>query len=53
MLVLIHWHGRNVAVPLSQLSAIDADESAIAATGEWHYWLAQGIPSESINCGES
>src|SRR5216683_400178 len=29
MLVLIRWHGRNVAVPLSQLVAIDADESTI------------------------
>ena len=42
MLVLIRWHGRNVAVPLSQLSAIDADESTIQAIGDWHYWLAQG-----------
>jgi hypothetical protein len=42
MLVLIRWHGRNVAVPLSQLSAIDADESTIEAIGDWHYWLAQG-----------
>ena len=42
MLVLIHWHGRNVAVPLSQLSAIDADESTIEAIGDWRYWLAQG-----------
>jgi hypothetical protein len=42
MLVLIRWHGRNVAVPLSQLAAIDADQSTIEAIGEWHYWLAQG-----------
>jgi len=42
MLVLIRWHGRNVAVPLSQLVAIDADESTIEAIGDWHYWLAQG-----------
>jgi hypothetical protein len=42
MLVLIRWHGRNVAVPLSQLCAIDADESTIEAIGDWHYWLAQG-----------
>ena len=42
MLVLICWHGRNVAVPLSQLSAIDADESTVEAIGDWHYWLAQG-----------
>ena len=42
MLVLIRWHGRNVAVPLSQLTAIDADESTVEAIGDWHYWLAQG-----------
>lgn len=42
MLVLIRWRGRSVAVPLSQLVAIDADESTIEAIGDWHYWLAQG-----------
>jgi len=42
MLVLIRWHGRNVAVPLSQLTATDADESTVEAIGDWHYWLAQG-----------
>jgi hypothetical protein len=42
MLVLIRWHGRSVAVPLSELAAIDGDESTIQAIGDWHYWLAQG-----------
>jgi len=42
MFVLICWHGRNVAVPLSQLVAKDADESTAEAIGDWHYWLAQG-----------
>ena len=42
MLVLIRWHGRNVAVPLSQLAANNADESTLQAIGDWHYWLAQG-----------
>lgn len=42
MLVLIRWHNRNVAVPLSQLTAIEADESTVEAIGDWHYWLAQG-----------
>ena len=42
MLMLIRWHNRNVAAPLSQLVAIDADESTIEAIGDWHYWLAQG-----------
>ena len=42
MLVLIRWHDRNVAVPLSQLTAIDADESTVEAITDWHYWLDQG-----------
>ena len=37
MLVLIRWHGRNVAVPISQLVTIDADESTLEAIGDWHY----------------
>jgi hypothetical protein len=41
MLVFIRWHGRNVAVPLSQLTAVDTDESTVEAIGDWHYWLAQ------------
>jgi hypothetical protein len=42
MLVLITWYGRNVAVPLCQLTAIDADESTAEAIADWHYWVAQG-----------
>jgi hypothetical protein len=42
MLVLILWQSRNLAVPLSQLAAIDADESTSEAIGDWHYWVAQG-----------
>jgi hypothetical protein len=42
MLVLIRWQSRNLAVPLAQLAAIDADESTSEATGDWHYWVAQG-----------
>jgi len=42
MLVLIRWQGRNLAVPLSQLAPIDADESTAEAIGDWHYWVAQG-----------
>jgi hypothetical protein len=42
MLVLIRWQGRNMAVPLSQLAAIDPDESTEEAIGDWHYWIAQG-----------
>jgi Calcium binding len=42
MFVLIRWHGRNVAVPLSQLSPLEADESTVEAIADWHYWVAQG-----------
>ena len=42
MLVLIRWHGRTMAVPLSQLVAIDPDQSAAEAIGDWHYRVAQG-----------
>jgi hypothetical protein len=42
MLVLIRWQGRNVAVPLSQLNALDPDEPTNEAIGDWHYWVSQG-----------
>ena len=42
MLVLIRWQGRNMAVPLSQLAAVDPDESTSEAIGDWHYWVARG-----------
>ncbi len=42
MLVLIRLQGRNLAVPLSQLAAIDPDESTAEAIADWHYWVAQG-----------
>jgi hypothetical protein len=42
MLVQIKWQGRKMAIPLSQLAAIDPDESTEQAIGDWHYWVAQG-----------
>nr|ALS90779.1 calcium binding protein [uncultured bacterium] len=42
MLVLVLKHGRNLAVPLSQLTAINTDEPTTEAISDWHYWLAQG-----------
>ena len=42
MLVRIRWQGRNLAVPLSQLIAVDTDEETAEAIGDWHYWVAQG-----------
>jgi hypothetical protein len=34
MLVQIRWHGRPLAVPLSQLVAIDPDQSSAEAIGD-------------------
>ncbi|MDE3149727.1 MAG: calcium-binding protein [Acidobacteriota bacterium] len=42
MLVMTRWNSRNLAVPLSQLKAIDVDESTTQAIEDWHYWVAQG-----------
>jgi hypothetical protein len=42
MLVLIRWQSRNMAVPLSRLTAISPDESTCEAIKDWHYWVAQG-----------
>jgi hypothetical protein len=42
MLVLIRWQGRKLAVPLSQLAAVDVDQSTAEAIADWHYWVAQG-----------
>jgi len=40
--VQIRWWGRKLVVPLSQLSALDPDQSTAEAIGDWHYWMAQG-----------
>ncbi len=42
MLVQIKWQGRKMAVPLSQLLAINPDDATEEAIGDWHYWVAQG-----------
>jgi hypothetical protein len=42
MLVLIRWQDRNLAVPLSQLAAVDPDKATAEALSDWHYWVAQG-----------
>jgi Calcium binding len=42
MLVQIRWQGRKMAAPLSQLEAINPDESTQEAIGDWHYWVARG-----------
>jgi hypothetical protein len=42
MFVRIRWQGRNLAVPLSQLAAVDPGEETAEAIGDWHYWVARG-----------
>jgi hypothetical protein len=42
MLVTTRWKNRIIAVPVSQLKAIDVDESTTQAIEDWHYWIAQG-----------
>ena len=42
ILVMVRWHGRNIAVPLSQLAAINVDQSTAQAIGDWQYWVGQG-----------
>ena len=42
MLVLIAWQDRTMAVPLSQLVAIDPDQSTAEGVGDLDYWVAQG-----------
>jgi hypothetical protein len=42
MFVLVRWHGRKTAVPLSQLAAIGPGESTAEAIGDWHYWIGHG-----------
>ena len=41
MLVLIRGQRRKMGVPLSQLTALDADESTAEAISDWHYWHSQ------------
>jgi Calcium binding len=38
MLVQIRWQGRKMAVPLSQLEAINPDDYTQEAIGDGHYW---------------
>lgn len=44
VLVLILWHHRKVAIPLSQLTAINEHESTDQALADWKCWIAQGYP---------
>lgn len=43
MFVLIkRGRARELAVPLAQLEAVDADDETLEAIGDWHYWVRSG-----------
>jgi hypothetical protein len=53
MLVQIRWRGRKMAIPLSQLDAINPDESTNEAISDWHYWSPRAIVSDLRTAAES
>lgn len=42
MFVEVCWEGRQMAVPLSQLKALEVDDETREAIEDWHYWVSQG-----------
>jgi len=42
MLVAIEWDGDELAVPLEQLEAANADDQTQQAVEDWRYWVARG-----------
>jgi len=42
MLVETVWSGRTLAVPLSQIEPVGADEETGEAVDDWHYWVKRG-----------
>ena len=42
MFVLMRWDGDELAVPLSQVEPMGADEKTHEAVEDWHYWVARG-----------
>ena len=42
MFVKVRWQKRRLAVPLSQLKAVEVDDKTQEAIEDWHYWLARG-----------
>ena len=42
MLVDISWKDKSLAIPLSQLKPLDADDDSVEAIDDWHYWVEQG-----------
>ena len=42
MYVEVSWRGKMLAVPLSQIKPLNADDDTVEAIGDWHYWKSQG-----------
>ncbi len=42
MLVDISWQNKLLAIPLSLIKPIDADDDSIEAVEDWQYWLMRG-----------
>ena len=43
MFVLTRWeHRRTLAIPLSQLKAVVADEQTTQVMEDWRYWVSRG-----------
>ena len=42
MYVEISWNERTFAVPLAQLTPINADDATVEAIYDWHYWKSRG-----------
>ena len=39
MFVMMRWEKQGLAVPLSQLEVIHADDQTKEAVEDWHYWV--------------
>ena len=42
MYVEISWKEKALAVPLSQIKPLNADDDTVEAVGDWHYWKDRG-----------
>ncbi|MCI5125533.1 MAG: hypothetical protein D3925_13930 [Candidatus Electrothrix sp. AR5] len=42
LFAVIQWKGRQLAVPLSQLSVVEASSTSRQVVEDWQYWVQQG-----------
>ena len=42
MFVTMRWERRGLAIPLSQLEVVHADDTSRQAVEDWHYWVDRG-----------